>query len=99
MAKLRVKELCKGIGITMGELANRLGVNPISLSQALRRNNFTQANLERMANALGVEVWELFVERREVEKKHVYGVVIVDGETHTVESEEDLVNLAQMIKG
>lgn len=62
MAKsdLRIKELCKQLGITQAQLAEKLGIKPVSFSQAIARNNFDMQYLRRIANALNVEVCDLF---------------------------------------
>ena len=60
MTKLRIKELCKERGITQAALAGRLGIKPISFSQAVSRNNFDLEYLGRIASALGGEVADLF---------------------------------------
>lgn len=58
--KLRIKEILQTKGITQAELADKLGINRMSLNQALTRNNFTLTNLEKIADALGVRVVDLF---------------------------------------
>lgn len=58
--KLRIKELCRAKGITQAQLAERLGILPVSFNQALMRNNFSLTNLEKIADALGVRVVDLF---------------------------------------
>jgi len=62
MAKsdLRIKELCKERGITQAKLAEMIGIKPISFSQAIARNNFDLQYLKRIAEALDVDVVELF---------------------------------------
>lgn len=58
----RVKELCKEKGITMKDLAEkRLGITPTGLSKSLGQNYPQLQTLERIANALGVELADLFV--------------------------------------
>lgn len=57
---LRIKELCKERGITQAELAKRIGIKPISFSQAVSRNKFDLDYLKRIADALNVEVVDLF---------------------------------------
>lgn len=58
---IRVKELCKEKGIMMKDLAERLGITPTGLSKSLGQEYPQLQTLERIANALGVEVSELFV--------------------------------------
>ena len=57
---MRIKELCKELGITQADLARRLGIRPSSLSQAIGRNRLSAEYLERIANALNVDVGELY---------------------------------------
>jgi transcriptional regulator with XRE-family HTH domain len=63
MAKsdLRIKELCKQRGITQADLAKKIGILPVSFSQAIARNNFDMQYLKRIADALDVEITDLFV--------------------------------------
>lgn len=58
--KLRIKELLQERGITQVDLANKLGIAPLSLNQALRRNNFSLGKLEEIADALECRVIDLF---------------------------------------
>lgn len=62
MAKteLRIKELCKERGITQAQLAEKLGILPVSFSQAVARNKFSLDRLGEIADILAVEVPELF---------------------------------------
>lgn len=58
---LRIKELCAVKGISLAELSRRSGVSQPSISNIL--NSKISPNLEslqKMAAALGVEMWELF---------------------------------------
>lgn len=56
---LRVKELCTLKGYTLADLANKIGVSASSLSQILNGNP-TFSKLVAIADALGVDVSELF---------------------------------------
>lgn len=55
----RIKELCKEKGILVKELAQKIGITDIGLRQSLNGNP-TIGTLEKIAEALGVEVTELF---------------------------------------
>lgn len=57
--ELRVKEVCKDKGVTLAEIANKIGVAQASLSKMLGGNP-TIGTLEKIAIALGVPVTELF---------------------------------------
>ena len=57
---MRIKELCKERGITQKELAHRIGIRPSSLSQSISRNRLSADSLERIADALNVDVGELY---------------------------------------
>lgn len=58
---LRVKEVCKEKGVTLAEVASKIGVAQASLSKMLGGNP-TIGTLEKIADALGVPVTELFGE-------------------------------------
>lgn len=62
----RIKEICKEKGITLEDLAKRLGILRTSLSQALSRNSFSTDKLSDIADALNVPIWQLFVSPNEV---------------------------------
>jgi len=56
----RVKELCAAQGITQIELARRMGITHISLNKTLRGEYPQLKTLENIANALCVDITELF---------------------------------------
>lgn len=57
--ELRVKEICKAKGIQMQELADKLGITRITLTRNINGNP-TLDTLRKIAEALNVEVSELF---------------------------------------
>lgn len=65
---IRIKEICKEKGITLEDLAKRLGILRTSLSQALSRNSFSTDKLSDIAIALNVPMWQLFASPEEVQK-------------------------------
>lgn len=58
MATLRVKEICKEKNMTLADLAEKMEISASALSQNLKKPSFD--TLVKLANALDVEVAELF---------------------------------------
>ena len=56
---LRVKEICKANGVTIGDLAEKMQMQRESLSRAINGNP-TFETLEKIATALKVPITELF---------------------------------------
>lgn len=65
--RLRIKELLREKNITQAELAERLGINRMSLNQSIHRNNWTLGKLEEIAAALDCRVIDLFDNSYEIE--------------------------------
>ena len=86
MATLRVKEIAKQRGLTMAKLAEQLGMHPVNLSNALNGNP-TLATLSKIAEALGVEVVELF---EQTNKPAISGFVKVGNKVLEIDSISDL---------
>lgn len=51
----KIKIIVKRRGITMGELAERLGISRQNLSNKLSRDNFSEKELREMAEKLNCE--------------------------------------------
>lgn len=49
----QIKVLCVRSNISMAELARRIGISPQSFSAKLKRESFTIADLETIADAVG----------------------------------------------
>lgn len=63
--KHRIKDLIKEKGYTQAEFADKLGMNRVSLNHIINgKPSFP--TLEKVAEALGVEGWELFTTREEI---------------------------------
>lgn len=64
--QLRIKEICKSKGITLNDLAERVGVSRVSLSGiATGKQKPSFDTLERLADALNIAPAELFVPPKE----------------------------------
>ena len=59
MSTLKAKEVIKDKGMTIEEVASRMGITKGSLSAALSGNP-TVAYLERVANAIDCDIRDLF---------------------------------------
>ena len=57
----QIKVLCVRSNISMAELARRLGVSPQSFSAKLKRESFTVADLDAIADAVGAKFERKFV--------------------------------------
>ena len=68
MQELRIKEVMQEKGITQKRLAEQMGVAEISLSRSLRGNP-TLETLSKIAEALEVDIVDLF-ERKKRGRKH-----------------------------
>lgn len=68
--KLRIKDIMKEKGITQVQLANALGITPISLNQQFARNTFNLDRLEEIAKILNVRVIDLFCNSFEIKCPH-----------------------------
>lgn len=92
---LKIKDVAKSKGMTMAQIAEKLGINPITLSQSLNGNP-TLSRLTEVANILGVDVSELFVQPRG--GQDIHGCIFVDGDGVIVNNKEELLKLARALE-
>lgn len=58
---LKIKETLKQRGLTQNELADRLGINRVSLSRLLSdKNDMRISTIKKIADAIGCDVAEFF---------------------------------------
>lgn len=93
---LKIREVAKSKGMTMAEIAEKLGINPITLSQSLNGNP-TLSRLTEVANVLEVDVSELFVQAK-AEEKEVHGCLFIDGKSVVVNNKDELLSLAKSLE-
>lgn len=62
---MRIKELIKEKGFTQKDFAEKLGMTTQGLTQIMVGKP-SLTTMEKIASALGVEVWELLISRDEV---------------------------------
>lgn len=88
--ELRIKDICKQKGLLQKELAEKVGVTYIALRASLKGNP-TVGTLEKVANALNVEVWELFTESPG--ESEISGFIKAKGVIYEIKSRQDIENL------
>ena len=93
---LKIKEVAKSKGMTMAQIAEKLGINPITLSQSLNGNP-TLSRLTEVADALGVDVGELFVQPR-AGKEEIHGCLFFDGDPVVVKNKDELLKLTKALE-
>ena len=86
---LIIKEVCKEKNIPLGEVARRIGISLVSLSQSLNGNP-TLSRLQEVASVLGVYVSELF---ERVSGPEIHGCIYVNGRPIQVKSRKDIEDL------
>ncbi|MBQ8520017.1 MAG: helix-turn-helix transcriptional regulator [Bacteroides sp.] len=65
--KLRIKELMEEKGVTSVSMATSIGIHKVSFSNIINgKINPSAETLEKIAEALGVEMWELFASKEEI---------------------------------
>lgn len=95
MEKLRIKEILKLRGMTMIDLAERLGINRVNLSSSINGNP-TISSLEKIANILEVDLYELFA--KPVVENVVTGYMEYNGEIHKIQGLSDLESFVEMVR-
>ena len=86
---LIIKEVCKEKNIPLGEVARRIGISLVSLSQSLNGNP-TLSRLQEVASVLGVDVSELF---ESASGPEIHGCIYVNGRPIQVKSRKDIEDL------
>lgn len=95
MAELRIIEHCKYQGITLQELADKIGVARSTLANTLSKGNPTVETLSKIAEALGVEITELFASSP---SGGIIGVIRIGETNYNINSVSDLSKLLDKIK-
>ena len=91
---LRIKEIAKAKGITMGEIADKMGINPVNLSASLNGNP-TLNRLQEVAAILGVEVSDLFTQ----DSSYINGYIETGNNIYPVKSKEQLIGIIDKVDG
>ena len=62
---LRVKEIAKEKGLNVADVAKRMGIKAPALSRIINGSNTTTETLQRIAEALEVDIRDLFIPTKE----------------------------------
>ena len=90
---MRIKEVCKEKGITVSQLAEKMGIKQESLSRAINGNP-TLETLERIASALDVDITKLFAPS----SGGIIGVIRIGETNYNINSVPDLSRLLNGIE-
>lgn len=66
---MRIKEIMKELSVRQQDLADRMGVSLSAIKQMVNAPSMTTATAEKIADALGVPVWQLFASPEDVAKE------------------------------
>ena len=94
MEKLRIKEVLKLNGMTMNQLAEKLGINRVNLSNSINGNP-TLKSLLKIAEILEVNISELFAKPNT--KNQISGFLEYNGEIYKIESLSDLDSFIELV--
>jgi len=96
-SKLRVKQICKERGLTLKQLAEKMGVAPETLTRAISDNaNPTLATLKSIANALEMEIGEIFASSNTANQ--ISGHIEVNGEVFSIKCINDFERVYEKLK-
>ena len=94
--ELRLDELMAKAGIkSYQELADKMGIERASLSRSLNASP-TYSMLYRIAEALGVNVHELF--KSSVQDTSVQGIIKVEGKPYIIDNYADFKTVAEVVE-
>ena len=68
----RLKAIMRQKGVTQVELSEKLGITKSAFYQRINGNP-SLSSIKELADALGVEVWELFIDREDIIKNEGIG--------------------------
>lgn len=63
----RTREFIKKLGVKQRDLAAELGMTTVGLQQLMKTEHPKIATLEKIATAIGVPTWQLFLSDEEIE--------------------------------
>lgn len=92
----RIKEVIKEKGYTITSLAVKLNIARESLSRMIVSPSYP--TLEKIASALEVPIWQLFVDPNSINRNELTALVEFKGELHKAHSIAELEQLVEQLK-
>jgi transcriptional regulator with XRE-family HTH domain len=89
---LRIKEIAKQKGITLGEIAKKLNISNVNLSNSLNGNP-TLNRLKEVSDILEVELWQIFPKEQDIS-----GIVRYNGQSYSIDTYKALYDLTDKVK-
>ena len=86
-----VKKLCNSQGLTLKDLANKMGIASESLSRTINGNP-QLATLENIAKYLDVDIRDLFPSSTDNNVVPLHSIIVYDGVTYISDDLEKLIN-------
>ena len=94
--ELRIKDILKEKGLTIKDVAERMGMDSSNLAATLKKGNPKLSLLEDVANAIGCDITEFFKPNEETAQAPKGGsqpLVLIDGEPYRLTKAKDVVRL------
>lgn len=94
--ELRIKDILREKGLTIKDVADRMGTDSSNLASALKKGNPKLSMLEDVANAIGCDITELFKPNEEAANAPKGGgqtLVLIDGEAYRLTKAKDVVRI------
>lgn len=95
MAKIIIRETLKEKGISIKELAQKMGVTPSAISQLLANPNPSIQQLERIAYVIGVDVMDLFAQNF----SYINGFIETGDNIYPIKSREQFIGVIEKVNG
>ena len=97
---MRFKDILNKYGITQQDLAYRMGVNRVSVSRLLsEKNDLRISTIEKIANAIGCPVAELFDEPNKVDAmSDIIALIKQGGELYSASSIDEAMGILEKLK-
>lgn len=95
MEILRIKDILKAKGLTLGDLSLMLDINRVNLSKTIHGNPSIKT-LSKIADALEVQVVDLFEQQNMNDV--VTGHLEIKGKVYTIKCKDDLIEVMKLLE-